>query len=351
VHPKIISTLDPFQKDPAHPDGVVPVPLNGGEVKQFVHGGSAISLVGAVRRDTPDSVVQDLRTGRKTGITDTPGYTETTIFSPDERLGITMTTRFSPKTDLAVLGLMPRPYPDSLNMSLSIFTYMHSVTAVRRTGNGTIGPALIDIRRSEVEPGYLGVDLGAHSDWVFRSPMSWHPSGTTAMWIEGQAGSGRTRIRVVRLPDYRPGRPKAAEPTPDETADGSDDLSQVAAYARSSQTIDVKVYGRAGGYIRFRRSPGGLIEKDYVGFSDDGKSVYAGSETFKANPSGNSLYTADVRLSGPHPGIMQLQMTFGPLGGPTPARLSFAADASGKPATRGFAEYGGERLSVDTLLP
>src|SRR3546814_20569348 len=103
------------------------------EVQQFVHSGTALSVVGAVHRDVPDSVVQDLITGRVQAITDTPGYTETTIFSPDERLGITMTTRFSEKTDPAILGLLPRPYPDSLNMGLSMFASNFAVTVRRRS--------------------------------------------------------------------------------------------------------------------------------------------------------------------------------------------------------------------------
>ncbi|WP_367349154.1 hypothetical protein [Sphingobium yanoikuyae] len=108
TRPQIISSSDPFRPDPTHADGVIPAPIRGGEVKQFVHGGSALSLVGAVKRDLPDSVVMDLASGKVTPITDTPGYTETTIFSPDERLGMVMTTRFS-QTDPAILGLMPAP--------------------------------------------------------------------------------------------------------------------------------------------------------------------------------------------------------------------------------------------------
>src|SRR3546814_2734030 len=50
VNAQIVSTLDPFDPDPAHPDGVLPKPVRGGEVKQFVHGGTALSVVGAVHR-------------------------------------------------------------------------------------------------------------------------------------------------------------------------------------------------------------------------------------------------------------------------------------------------------------
>ena len=73
-------------------------------MKQFVRGGTAISLVGSGRRATADSIVEDFVTGEVTAITNTPGYNETTIFSPDERLGIVMTPRFSPKTDFAIFG-------------------------------------------------------------------------------------------------------------------------------------------------------------------------------------------------------------------------------------------------------
>src|SRR3546814_8148812 len=60
-----------------------------------------------------------------------------------------MTTRFSEKTDPAILGLLPRPYPDSLNMGLSMFAYTYAVTGVRREREGNIGPALIDIGASK----------------------------------------------------------------------------------------------------------------------------------------------------------------------------------------------------------
>lgn len=351
VSPRIISTLNPFPKDPQHADGVLPEPVLGGEVKQFVHGGTAISLVGAVRRDMPGSVVQDLATGRKQAITDTPGYTETTIFSPDERLGITMTTRFSQHSDPAILGLIPRPYPDSMNMGLSMLAYTYAVTGVRGAREGNVGPALIDIRASEGQPGYLGVDLNTQADWVFRSPMSWHPDGKRAMWIEGQRGSGLTRIQVVRLSDYRPAPSVAPRATPRVIAYGSSDLSGVNSYAKASQDIDVKVYGRKTGYITYRRAPDGVTEKTYVDFSDDGRKTYSGSERMEANPRGRSTYTARLKLSGPQAGVMDLKITFGPLGGKLPAQIIFAPDASGVPLTHGYAEYGGQRLSVETLAP
>jgi hypothetical protein len=348
--PQIVSTLDPFEKDPAHADGVLPQLVRGGEVKQFVHGGTAISLAGGIRRDIPDTTVLHLDSGRMETITDTPGYTETTIFSPDERLGLTMTTRFSP-ADPAILGLVPRPYPDSLNMGLAMLAYTYSVTGVRRVRPGNIGPALIDIAASKRGNGYLGVNLNSDPEWVFNSPMSWHPTSTRALWPEGRRGTGERRIQVVRLTDYRPGPPVPARATPHAVPYAVSDLSVVKDYAKASRDIDVKVYGRAFGHLTYRRSPDGTIMKTYENLSNDGRQVWSGSERMQANPAGRSTYVADVTLSGPRPGRLVLQMTFGPLGGPRPAELIFAADQSGRPATRGYAEYGGLRLEASSLAP
>ncbi|MBV1686728.1 hypothetical protein KRR38_03330 [Novosphingobium sp. G106] len=350
VNPRIISTLDPFRKDPAHADGTLAIPVNGGEVKQFVAGGTGISLVGAVKRDLPDSVVQHLDTDLTEGITDTPGYTETTIFSPDERLGITMTARFS-KADPAILGLVPRPYPTSLNMSLPMLAYTYAVDGVRGERSGNIGPALIDIAKSKTREGYLGTNLSADEQWVFRSPMSWHPGGGKAMWIEGHRGDGAVRIRVATLPDYKAGPKARMRPFPRKIPGSSSDMSLVKPYAEKSQNIDVKVYGRNSGFITYRRTPEGVIEKTYSNFSDTPQAVYSGNERIEVNLGGRSTYTANVKLSGAKPGVMDLKMTFGPLRARLPAQLIFDRDASGMPLTHGYAEYEGRRLDAQNLAP
>lgn len=347
---RIVSTIDPLLPDPAHPDGVLPQRFRGGEVKQFVAGGTGLSLAGMTRYDIPDSVVQHLETGELEPITFTPGYTETTIFSPDETLGIVMTTRFSPSSDPAVLGLLPRPYPDSLNMNLSMLAYTYSVTGVRRERPGNIGPALIDIERSSSDPSYMGVNLNTQPDWVYRSPMSWHPEGTKAMWIEGHRESGSNRIQIVQLLDHVPGPAVTARPWPEELAGSSSDLSLIPSLARRSQGIEARVYGRVSGHLDYRRK-GGLIEKTYVDFSHDGQHVYSGFERMDADPRAQSTYTAAIDLTGEIRGAMHLSVTFGPLSGNLPARLDFSADANGLPASRGFAEYGGKRIEVADLVP
>jgi len=350
VRPLIISTLNPFRKDPAHSDGTLPVPVNGGEVKQFVAGGTGISLAGAVKRDLPDSVVQHLDTNVTEAITDTPGYTETTIFSPDERLGITMTARFS-KADPAILGLVPRPYPTSLNMGLPMLAYTYAVAGVRGERDGNIGPALIDIAKSKTTENYLGTNLSTDEQWVFRSPMSWHPGSRKAMWIEGHRGDDALRIRVVTLSRYKAGPKVRARPFPRTIPGSTPDMSLVKPHAEKSQTIDVKVYGRNSGFITYRRTPGGVIEKTYFNFSDTPQAVYSGSERIEVNLGGRSTYTANVKLGGAKPGAMDLKMTFGPLRARLPAQLIFDRDASGMPLTHGYAEYDGHRLDVEKLAP
>lgn len=350
---RIVSTLDPFEPDPNHADGVIPNPIRNGEVKQFIHGGTALSLVGALRRDTADSVVWNLMDGELQQVTDTPGYNETTIFSPDEQLGVVMTSRFSEKTDLAVLGLVPRPYPSALNMALNMPTYMYSVPGVRQSRSGNIGPALVTIEASQTGGDYRGINLNTEDNWVFYSPMSWHPNSNKALWPEGVRGEGRSRMRlqVAHLLDYQPKSKVAPATLSPETWPGSNDLSLVEQFVETSHATEVKVYGRHTGHILYRRSDEGQIEKTYHQFSDDGQQVYHGAEQMVVDPAGNSVYTADLQVSGPTPGEMKLQITFGPMGEALPAQLIFEEDEQGNPRTRGYARYGDQTLTVERLIP
>jgi hypothetical protein len=350
---RIVSTLRKFTPDPRHPDGVVPEPIRSGEVKQFVEGGTAISIAANGDYYAWDTNLLHLDEGRDEVITKSPGYTESVIFSPDERLGMAMTTRFSEQSDPAVLGLIPRPYVDNLNMGLGRFVYTYAVQGVRQSRPGNIGPALIDIEKSKTQDGYLGINLNTDKDWVYQSPMSWHPSGTMAMWQEGRRGASARgdRIQIVRLLDYKPAAPVAVQPFPN-LAYSHSDLSVVKAYAEEPQNINVKVYGRASGYITYRRTPDGLIEKTYHNFSDDGRNVYSGSERMEPNPAANrSTYTADLKLSGPTPGETKLKVTFGPLNSRPPSPIIFEKDASGQPLSFGYAQYGSRRLEVSSLVP
>lgn len=94
-----------------------------------------------------------------------------------------------------------------------------------------------------------------------------------------------------------------------------------------------------------------LLPVEYPEEVAGGDHVFSGVEKIQMNPSGLSTYTADLKLSGPKPGVMDFKMTFGPIQDKLPARLIFSEDESGTPQTYGYAEYNGQRLDVQSLVP
>lgn len=342
---RYIGTNAIFRPDPDHADGVLPEPVRGGEVKQYVRGGAAISMAGALDTVLANSTTIDLASGRIEATTTGPGYTETTIFSPDERLGMTMTTGFSPETDLAIFGLIPRPHPLSLQVGLNMFAYTYGVTGVRAGRAGNVGPALIDLAASRASASYRGINLAKDNGWTFLSPMSWHPGGRRATWPEIARGGSTRRLRNLELPQYRPGPIIKTVQTPPLGSYASADLNAIPSMMTRGRAIDVKVYGKISGNIAYRRSAE-VIEKIYDNYSDDGQSVWSGRETTIINPRGNSRYTADLTLKGPKPGRMHLVATFGPISAPDHSRLIFDLDSSGQPQTQGYAEYAGTKRDL-----
>lgn len=347
---QLISTIRNFEHDPNNPGFIIPHPIRGGEVKQFVRGGSAISAVGGKRGSTPDSVVIDLTSEHIEQITCTPGYDETTIFSPDERLGIVMSPRFSKRTNPAIFGLMPKPYGMHTSMGMSWFLYTYAVTGVRKFRAGNIGPVLIDVHRSMNEAGYQGVQLTTDDNWVYSSPMSWHPDGKRVMWPETFRGSNglQKRLQKAELLDYKPEAPVPFTTTPDDIPYGIKDLSVLHSV---NPNIEGKIAGKHSGYIDYVRQVSGYsgkTEAQYVNFSDDGENFYNGYEKISHSADGGR-YEADLQLTGSQQGEIKLRASFSALGGPTPAKLLFDADADGKPKSFGYASYNGITLNIADL--
>ncbi|MFP3466493.1 hypothetical protein [Leifsonia sp. SIMBA_070] len=357
--PVIISSSDPLVPDPERDGWFTMRPMLGGEVKQFVRGGSAISAVGDGGGALTDSVIQSLTEERIEPITRTPGYDETTILSPDERLGIVMTSRASRGTDPRFLGLLPRPHAQLVTMDLAWVLYVYAVDGVRRFRPGNIGPVLIDAERSKAEPGYEGFPLNsADGSWVYVSPMSWHPDGTRAMWMEQRRGSGEQgrpdlRIRVARLPEHAPGPtvPAVATPPVPPYAIGGEEARE-----RLRRRIDVvpagRIAGAHSGHIEFQRSSDGQgtwsATSRYVGFSDDGRNVYDGVERSSGSMATGAVYEADVVLVGDVSGEMHLRATWSGLNEGT--RLQFGTAEDGRPQSFGFARFGDTVARVDELV-
>lgn len=349
---QLIGSVKSFEPDPDRPGFLKPLPKRGGEVKQFVRGGNAISLVGAKYNSTTDSIVQDLTSEEITQITFTPGYDETTIFSPDEQLGIVMTSRFSKRTDPAIFGLMPRPYGMLATEGLMWSLYTYAITGVRFFRAGNIGPALIEIDRSINEPGYKGIQLTTDENWVYTSPMSWHPDGKRVMWLEMRRGGdpGRRRIQIAKLLDYVPKEPVPFVATTDDIPYGIRDLSLLFS---DDPEVEGKIAGKHSGYIDYKRSASGhsgRSEVHYVNFSDDGVNFYNGYEKTVYNLTDENRYEANVRLTGDKNGEMNMRATFSAVFGPSPQKLLFDMDAYGKPKSYGYATYNGITLRIEDLL-
>lgn len=360
-NPQLISSADAVLEDPERPGLLLPQPLLGGEVKQFVHGGTAISLVGGSDGFLPDSCVQDLTAPRVEPITRTPGYDETTILSPDERLGIVMTSSASPRTDPAVLGLLPRPHAPLVGMSLAWAVYTYAVTGVRQFREGNVGPVLIDVARSTSEPGYRGVPLhDPDQNWVYVSPMSWHPDGSRVMWMEMRRGNGDDlRVRVARLLDAVPGEPVPTRQTPRHIpyALVGDRALEVLNRPPAGPTLG-RIAGRVSGHADYELQPGDLTQGRpgsasirYVGYSDDGATTYDGTESALSSFVDQTVYEADLEAVGARPGSMHLRAVWSPMVGPEPARLVFNTADDPTSGSHGVARYGEAELTVDQLAP
>ena len=363
--PQLISTTEDLLPDPDEPGYLRPQPMRGGEVKQFVRGGTAISIVGAVDGLLPDSVVQDLAGENLEQVTRTPGYDETTIFSPDERLGIVMSSRFSTGTDPAVLGLLPRPHAALTGTGLAWAVYTYTVTGVRQWRSGNVGPVLIDVQRSRDEPGYQGVPLtSVDEEWVYLSPMSWHPDGRHILWPEMRRGTERpgqarqVRLRRAELLDHRPHPAVPLRPTPTQIPYALRGTEAERAVRRPvSAAVNGRIAGQHCGHLAYERcseeGPGGrtvTITSRYVDFSDDGRRFYNGQERVRTSFVEDTVYQADLELSGADSGQMQLRATWSPLAGPAPATLRFEPAEDGLPMSHGFARYRGRTLRIDDLL-
>jgi hypothetical protein len=349
---QIISTVSAFEEDLQNPGFLIPNPARGGEVKQFVRGGKAISVVGIMGNGTTDSIVQDLTTYERTQITYTPGYDETTIFSPDERLGVVMSSRFSEHTDPAIFGLIPRPYGSLATAGLMWSLYTYAISGVRMFRAGNIGPALIEIDRSMNEPGYKGIQLTTDANWVFCSPMSWHPDGKRVMWMEMPKGSEITqrRVQIGTLLDYEPLAPVPFVTTTDDIPYGVKDLGLI---YKGNPDIEGKIAGKNSGYIDYSRSSSGYSGKSethYVNFSDDGKNFYNGYEKTNFNLNAENRYEANLQLTGDIEGEMNFRSAFSAVFGTVPLKLLFEPDADGKPKSFGYASYNGITLNIEDLL-
>lgn len=355
-----ISSVKSFERIPGEENILKPLPLRGGEVKQFIQGGEAISLVGN-SDSISDSVVEELRTGDLYQFSQTPGYEETAIFSPDETLAICMSTRFSPKTNCAVLGQVPLPHSMYVRGSIINAAYNYAIGSNRIFRMGNIGPALVDAQKTREEGrSYKGADLSDPDNvFVYVSPLSFSPDSRKAlvnMHTRLTAPVQQSVVRVVTLLDRAPAPalPKKATPSGKEIpyALTLEDFLKENPALDTAGTIQGEHSGRI---VCFKEEATGEKCSRYEHYSADGKTFYEGTirSLSPANmfAAGDVVFTGDLTVTGEHQGRLDLHLCFTQKSLRDPVMLSFDKDEEGLPQTRGYAEYDGERVNAADMIP
>jgi hypothetical protein len=155
--------------------------------------------------------------------------------------------------------------------------YMYAVAGARFARKGNVGPVLIDISKSKTEPGYMGAQLNdPEENWVYLSPMSWHSSGTKAMWPEMlREKPQEKRLRIVELKNYKPSPSVPASKTPESITFASD--KALDDWLKPTEDSNAKIAGKRSGFIEVVRQKG-ASRTSYTHFSDDGKAFFDGYE-------------------------------------------------------------------------
>ncbi|KAH0791465.1 hypothetical protein GPJ56_004680 [Histomonas meleagridis] len=341
---KIISNSEFFKVEG---EQLVPIVIRGGEIKQFCKGGTGVTVAGSTNTGIAKSIFQDLASERVTPLSHEIGYDETTILSPDENLGITMSTRNSPNTNFAILGLVPVPNDVIVTSTMNRYVYTFAITNVRNGKHrGNVGPVLTKIMHSIEDENYHGIALHDPSNnWTFCSPISWHPSSTKALWLEiGNCGEtkGIRRIRKAQIIGHTAQEPVATKPTP-ENISYALDLQEFT--NMSNMTFSGKVIGKNSGSIYIQRNAT-YAYANYDNYSDDGNVFYNGEMYFtQTSDYGGKLVSKvnGTKTDGSTESVMDFRLTFS-----SGSDLLFDADVDGKPKSYGYATYKDRTINVDT---
>jgi len=327
---QIISTLGFIEYEDKEKGILKHDTLRGGEIKQFVNGGEALTLAGAGDAALAKSVFQNLVGFENYPITHFPGYEETTIISPDGKLGLVMTTRFSPKTSSEILGYMPRPLCVYTLSKMNRYVYFYGVQEVRKNRAGNIGPALINIEESKSNPSYMGYDLHTEG-WAFKSPLSWNPDNKKGMFSETlqDGNNNKHRIRIVKLDNYKPSTIPEGKKTPDNIpyAKPLDALKDL-----TVENVNGYFNGKSSGIMIFNKT-NSFSQSEYKNYSDDGKIFYNGFEKYEDISQTTAKLTSKVVMSGEKQGEMNLTIT-----------MNIEGNIVEK---QGYVNYNGKKINID----
>ena len=338
VESKIISTINFLEPDPNNSTILIPQSTRGGEIKQFIEGGNALTLVGSLPDSFVKSVYQSLVNNDHYAYSHETGYDETSILSPDEKLGISMSTRFSPNTSFSILGLMPRPYCFLTLSKITQNVYLYAVAGVRNGRKGNIGPVLFKKEKSIKDANYHGIDLHDKEEkYIYCSPISWHPSGLKALWPEVIKGTSTRRLRKLEIiGGYSP----SSYPQIKNTTDNipySLSLDEIKKIKFETETNGV-IKGKHSGIIEYYNSgfsqAGQTVKLMYINYSDDGKKFYNGEEIYEGQTNIAYIYISNITLKGSETGHTNFKITFD-----KDSNLI-------KNESEGYAYYGGKNISI-----
>ena len=334
---QIISTIGFIEFENEEKGIIKPTTIKGGEIKQFINGGEALTLAGGGKQGLAKSVFQDLVSDTHYQITHSPGYEETTIISPDGKLGLVMTTRFSPKTSSEILGIMPRPFSAYTLSKMNRYAYVYGVLSVRNNRPGNIGPAVINISESIKNETYMGYDIHEEG-WAFGSPMSWHPNSKKALFTEiAQNGDekGKKRIKIVNFDDYIPSEIIENKKTPDNVP-----------YAKSLDALKEPLKTDINGYFQgkegiivFNRTKETTIS-NYKNYSEDGKTYYNGFEQCIHGSQTTGRFISNITMTGEKEGEMNLVLTMNISG-------YVIYEQDGQKMSYGYVYYNGKNITVE----
>ncbi|MBO6159731.1 MAG: hypothetical protein J6P72_10820 [Firmicutes bacterium] len=344
-HVRNIGTTLAYEPDPQREGYVLQGVVRGGEVKEFVRGGLGLSFVG-IGRGPGNSMYQALDSEETCTLTLSPGYDETCMISPDEKLGAVMSSRFSSKTNCAILGLLPRRGNEETKSCLTMNAYLYAVADVRSFREGSIGPALVHMDRSKRELDYQGVDLSdPEKRFVFCSPMSWHPEGKKVMWNECLRKSlgNQNRVMIAELLDYVPGPKPPIVPVPQDIPYAKEGILKQAPSKQYPVMIAGLHSGRVTTTVEMKEGQP-TFTTVYENFSDDGETFLSGYETAN-NPgltSGKDVhYKADLTMTGAHTGRMEVTLGM--------QRKSLAGGVSLSEDSCGYATYDDVTIDVKDM--
>lgn len=301
----IIGTLarrgDAYEVDDAR------VVATGGELKGFTPDGQSVIFArffGAFEAGNPDDVAVDLCSGRERRITTALDWDEDVDVSAYPHAGRRWMVVGSGRGTGLLETVSQIRRPTFIETGIQALPF-----AVFAKRNAEIAEPWL-VEENDPRSGSLGQPLAPHavsSGWDSKPNFRWKPDGTAVVFWQQQIGGTKTQVVIAGLPARRSGLPKPARATPLPRW-----AEPIGGYVPPDASLPRLHRGRVSGQIDIvqQSSPVAgfdyLIEVTYTNYADEAGYIINGVERSYYDRPGlygsNSLYTADLQVSGKHSG-------------------------------------------------